>query len=155
MELKNKDGLYEMLCEWGYGFDDLRFKICELSESDKTYINENSKKKKTDWKGESEETDGEKYANLIILKTIKGWEGLTNNTLIEMLDGLKKDKKDGWKFQGMAEGQANSNCVIEFNPENLRMVAQNTNKFLLKFVIHYLGQVEELRKEELRAQLKN
>jgi len=155
MELKNKDGLYEMLCEWGYGFDDLRFKICELSESDKTYINENSKKKKTDWKGESDEVDGEKYANLIILKTIKGWEGLTNNTLIEMLDGLKKDKKDGWEFQGMVEGQANSNFVIEFNPENLRMLAQNTNKTLLQFVIHFLGQVEELRKEELRAQLKN
>jgi len=149
--LKNEKGLYEMWCEWE---GDLKFLICELSESEKEYIGKNSKKNKKTWRGDEEETDTLRYFELALLKVVKGWENLTNNDLVDILDESKFEKKDGWAFKKINE-IAGGRLTIEFNPENLRMLSQNRNLNFIKFVSHFLGQVEELRKEELRAKLKN
>jgi len=153
--VKNEKGLYEMWCEWD---EEIKFLICELSEKEKEYINNNSKKSKKTWRGDEEETDVIRYFELAILKVIKGWEDLTNNGLIDILDESKFEKKEGWEFAFNPDditGPASGKLNIEFNTENLRMLSQNRNLNFIKFISHFLGQVEELRKEELRAKLKN
>lgn len=131
------------------------FEIEGPTEADVLELDERAKNLSKGW-SEKKSKDGadEKFAELLIMRYVIGWKGLTNvvwGTLI------KRELADGTKIEMMWEvekdGKKNSTTPVPFNKKNLAFLAKNPSVKFMKFYTHCQESIKELDYDERLQEL--
>lgn len=131
------------------------FTIENPTEADILELDERAKNLSKDW-SEKKKEDGsnEKFAELLVMRYVVGWEKLTNlvwGSLIkrELADGTKIEML--WKVE--KDGKKLSTAVVPFDKKNLAFLSKHPSVKFMKFYTHCQEALKGIGYEERSQEL--